>query len=285
MILISGATGTVGQALAKHLNETGVSYRALVRNPAKAQSWAGSNVELVQGDFDDPESLKAALAGVEKAFMLPPFVPNAEELQANFIEAAKAVGVQHVVKLSVVGADVDSPVSLIRLHGEGEQLLTGSGLAWTNVRANGFDQNMFQNAGTIKENGQFYQPAGDAKVSFVDVRDIAAVAAEALVGSGHEGKSYEVTGPEAIDFYKVAADLSAAIGKPVEYVPISDEQFKQTMAGFGAPEWMIQSLDELYAAYRSGYGSEVSGDVAKVIGRPAIPFAQFARDFASAFKA
>lgn len=286
MILVSGATGTVGRALVNELNSTNVPFRALVRDTAKAQEWKQDNVELVQGDFDDPESLQAALTGVERAFLLPPFVPlpGVKELQANFINAAKAVGVKHIVKLSVVGAALDSPASLVRGHAEGEKLLAESGLAWTNVRANGFDQNLFQNAATIKGNGQFYQPAGDAKISMVDVRDIAAVAAKVLTGQGHEGKTYDVTGPEAIDFNQVAADLSAAIGKPVQYIPISDEQFKQTMTSYGVPDWMVQYLDELYAAYRTGYGSEVSGDVATVTGRPAIRFAQFAQDFASAFK-
>lgn len=283
MILISGATGTVGRALVTQLNEAGVSFRALVRNLAKAEDLA-PGAELVAGDFDNPESLQAALNGVERAFLLPPFTPDAAELQRNFITAAKAAGVQHVVKLSVIDASLDSPASLLREHAEGEKALTESGMAWTLLRANGFNQNMFQNADSIKGSGQFYQPAADAKISFVDVRDIAAVAAEALTGEGHEGKTYNVTGPEALDFSQVAAELSATIGKPVQYIPISAEQFRSTMTSYGVPDWMVQSLDELFSLYRSGYGSEVSEDVARVTGRPAITFARFARDFAPAFQ-
>jgi uncharacterized protein YbjT (DUF2867 family) len=145
-------------------------------------------------------------------------------------------------------------------------------------------QNLFQLAGTIAGQGVFYQPAGDARISHVDVRDIAAVAAAVLTEDGHAGKLYEITGPEAVTFTQVAEALSAALGKPITYVDVSPQDFKQSLLGWGQPEWAVDALNELYAFYKQGGGSLVTNIVETVGKKQPTTIEQFARDFVQVFQ-
>ncbi len=285
MILVSGATGTNGSEVVRLLSAAGIPVRALVRNRAKADSLAQlPGVEVVEGDFDNPGSLDTALQGIQKAFMLPPFVNNMVELQHNFIEAAKKAGVQHVVKLSAFGADPNSSIMLGRWHGESEKELEASGMAYTHLQPNGFMQNMLPLAQGIVYQGQFMQPASDAKISNVDARDIAAVAAAVLQEDGHEGKSYVITGPEALSFYEVADRFTKVLGKPVTYVDVSPEDFKASMLQWGQPEWLADALNELFGIYRAGYGAVITDVVAEVAHKTPITFEQFIVDHKAVFE-
>lgn len=284
MILVSGATGTNGSEIVRLLSAAGVPVRALVRNRAKAAAIEGPNVEIVEGDFDKPETLEAALQGIDKALMLPPLVNNMVELQHNFIEAAKRAGVRHVVKFSAFGADPNSSIMLGKWHGQSEKELEASGMAYTHLQPNGFWQNMLAFGPSIAGEGKFYLPSGDAKISNVDTRDIAAVAAAVLKEDGHEGKTYLITGPEALSYYEVADKLSALLGKPVTYVDVSPEDYKATMVQWGVPEWLADALNELFGIYRAGYGAVVTNVVAEVAKKEPITFEQFARDHINVFK-
>lgn len=285
-ILLTGATGTIGSEVARQLSSAGIPFRALVRNTAKADALKGNGNEIVEGDYEDKTSIEKALAGIETAFMLPPLGAPSVPQQGDFIEIAKKSGVKRIVKLSAMGADVKDkhPSRLIRWHYEAEEILKASGMPYTNVEPNSFMQNAFPFAPTIKEQGMIFAPGGDAKVSHVDVRDIASVIVAALTQPGHEGKTYVLTGPEAISYQQVAEKIGAAIGKSVNYVPIAPEQFKQGATQFGVPEWLADGLNELYGWYRQGGGELVTTDVTDVIKRPAITFDQFANDFAVVFK-
>jgi uncharacterized protein YbjT (DUF2867 family) len=143
---------------------------------------------------------------------------------------------------------------------------------------------MLWSAATIKDHGAFYQPTGDARQSFVDVRDVAAVAVAALTGSGHKGQIYEITGPESLSFHDVAAKLSAVLGRPVRYVPVTPEAALESMLKSGTPEWNAHALADLYRAFATGPYARTTDTVERVLGRPAIPFEQFARDHAAAFR-
>jgi len=222
---------------------------------------------------------------VEKAFLIPPTDPRSVEMQANFIHAAKRAGTRHVVKLSVAGADVNSPVRVARWHAEGEKELEASGIPFTHIRPNAFMQNLLALAPTIVSQGEFYQPAADGKVSHIDVRDIAAVAAKALTSDGHQGKTYVITGPEALSYDDVAGKLSTALGRPVKYVNVSPEDFKKSLLGWGIPESVADGLNELYAAIRAGYCAFVTNTVEEVAKRRPISLDNFVRDFAEAFTA
>jgi len=280
MLLITGATGNVGSELVKDLTAAGVTPRVLVRDASKAPA----GTQGVVGDFSDPDSLKRALDGVDTAFLLAPFLPTMVDLQAAFIAAAKEAGVKHIVKLSAMGTGADAPVALLRWHASAEAVLKESGIAWTCIQPNGFMQNLLGMANLIKTQGIIPAPAADARISHIDIRDIAASIASTLTSTGHEGKTYVLSGPAAITYDEMAADVSAAIGRAVSYVPITSEQFVGSLTSMGMPAWMADGLDELYAFYRTGAGSKVTADVEQLTGRPAIPFAQFAKDFAQAFR-
>ncbi len=283
MILITSAPGNNANAVIRELTTAGVRVRALLRNPNSAGEIKGPLVEVAVGDFLNPASLDAALQGVEKAFLIPPTDPRSVEMQGNFIRAAKRAGTRHVVKLSVNGADVNSPVRVARWHAEGEKELEASGIPFTHLRPNAFMQNFLGLAPTIVSQGEFYQPAADGKVSHIDVRDIAAVAAKALTENGHQGKTYVITGPEALSYDEAAGKISKAIGKPVKYVNVTPEDFKKSLLGWGIPEYMADGLNEFYAAIRAGYCAVVTNTVEEVAKRKPISFDDFVHDFAETF--
>jgi uncharacterized protein YbjT (DUF2867 family) len=284
MILVIGATGNTGRETALGVRATGADVRALVRNPAKAADLAAKGIDVVKGDLGDPASLATAMRGIDKIFLVTSPDTRMDAVQTAAIDAAKAAGVKHIVKLSVLGAAAEAPVLLARLHHRIEGALKSSGLAWTVLQANAFMQNFFGFAPTIISQGAIYAPAGEGRVSHVDVRDIAATAVATLTTSGHEGKTYAVTGPEAISYAEAARAISEAIGKEVKYVDVPPDAARQSLVGMGVPQWFADDLVTLmHGVFAKGYGAGVSDAVAKVTGRPPRAFKQFARDYAPVF--
>ena len=280
MILITGATGNVGAELARILKSRGVPFRAMVRSPEAAQkNEALAGAELEAGDFNDPTTIARAMAGIDRAFLLTPSSEQAEAQQTAFVDIARREGVRHVVKLSQWAADPDSPVRFLRYHAAVEQALRASGLAYTFLRPNLFMQGLLAFRGSIVAEGKFYAAAGDAKISAVDVRDIAAVAAAVLTREGHEGRTYSITGPEALTHSQMATYLAEALGRPVEFVDVSPDAMRQALIGFGLPVWQADGLIEDYAHYRRGEASAVASGVQDVTGNPPRSFAEFARDY------
>jgi uncharacterized protein YbjT (DUF2867 family) len=285
MILVTGGTGTSGREIIDELQRLGATdVRALVRDKAKASFIADAGFGLVEGDFGRPETLDAALEGVDVALLLTPPSPRTFEQQRAFIDAGVRAGVRRVVKFSAINADASAPEGFGKWHGQAEDYLKASGLAWTILQPNFFMQNLLGQARQIASQGVIYQPVGDARASSVDVRDIAAVAARALIDDGHEGKTYVLTGPESLSFYDVAAQLSEATGRTVSYVPVTPEQFREGALAQGLPEWLVSALERLNENLAAGRAAEVTDDVRRVAGKEPITFAQFARDYAQAFK-
>lgn len=282
-ILIAGATGTNGRALLGQMSERGVPVRALVRDPARAAALAGPHVELVQGDLADRASLGNAFEGIEKAFVVTAIHPDTVTWFANFFEAAGAAGVAHVVKFSGYGASEQSPSLVIRQHGESDRLLRESGLTHTILRPNSFFQNLLWQAEVIKATGQFFLPAGDARQSLVDVRDLAEAAARILLDGGHENVAYDLTGPESLSFHDVAATLSDVLKREITYVPVSNEAARASMVENGMPEWDADVLAEIQGLFASGSYGDVEDDLATLLGRSPRTFEAFARDHATAF--
>ena len=283
MILVTGATGTNGVELINQLAAMGEPCRALVRDPQEAEKLLPADTQISRGDLSDRASLDEAMRDVEKVFLLCPVHPKQTEWEANVIDAAKAAGVRRLVKFSVIHASPESSSSLLRWHAATEQRIRASGIPFTFLRPNMFMQELLRQADAIRSQGQFYLPLGEAKVSLTDVRDNAAVAATALTGSGHEGKTYEITGPRALSFAEVAQILSRAIGKQVRYVPITMEQFKQAVASTGAPQWLGDVVGELYATFDPA-NSVVRDGVKQATGREPRTFEAFAMENARAFK-
>lgn len=287
MILVTGATGYIGNELVKQLKTAGLKVRVLVRNRLKAAALEGPGVELVEGDFDKPETLDTALEGVEKAFLLSSASPEMVKLQGNFIEAAQRAGTRHVVKVSSGGitADGNSPVEDGQWHRQVEKQLEESGIGWTHLRPSFFMQNIERYfAPTIKQQSAFYAPMGDTKAAMVNVRDIAAVAVAALTESGHEGKAYVITGPEALSLYEVAEKLSVVLDKQVTYVDVPVQEYIQQMQNAGQPEWLITIMSELALGLEAGGSNNVTNAVTEVAKKQPIYLDQYLREYALAFK-
>jgi uncharacterized protein YbjT (DUF2867 family) len=285
VILVTGATGTNGSEIVKQLSVAGVRVRAFARNLKKLEAIKGPNVEIAQGDLAKPETIEAALKGVDKVLLLSSVDPFQVELQGNLIAVAKRIGTPYIVKFSGFGADPASFMKFAQWHGKTEKQLEESGIAFTHLQPNVFMQNMLGFTNSIASpQGVFYLPMKDGKVSMVDVRDIAAVAVKVLTESGHEGKKYVITGPEALSFEEVAEKISQAIGKQVTYVNVSPEDFKQAMVQAGQPSWLADSLNELYAVLSAGHGSVVTSVIAEVAKKQPYSFNQFAQDYAEMFK-
>ena len=283
-ILITGATGNIGAEVVRLLSVRSVPVRALVRNRAKAKAIEQPNVEIAEGDMDKPWTLEAAMSGVDKVFLVSSPDPRQAELQANVIDAAKQAGARHIVKLSAMGAALDGLSVFQKWHAETEQYLAQSGVPFTLLQPNSFMQNALSFAPTIAKDGKFYGSMKDGKVSFVDLRDVAAVAANTLADPGHEGKTYVITGPEALSFADMARKLSAALGKPVTYVDLPREALVQAMMGVGMPELVAQGIAGLYEWGSQGKQAVLTDVVAKVGKKTPITFDQFARESATAFQ-
>jgi uncharacterized protein YbjT (DUF2867 family) len=284
-ILVMGATGNVGSQVVKQLADTGANVRAAVRSPRKAESLKSERVSLTEFDTDKPETIEAAFQGVDKVFLLTPLVPNMVELSANLVAAAKKAGVKHIIKSSGMGAEVEPGITLTRWHREAEKAIEASGIAFTFVRPNGFMQNYANfNGVTIKTQNAFYLPVGDGKVSYIDTRDIAAVAVAALTQDGHEGKAYEVTGLEAISNQEIAEIISQVVSRKINYVDVPEDAARSEMKQSGMPAVLIDMTMELYELYKAGYASEVTPTVEQVTAKKPISFVQFANDYAEAFK-
>ncbi|HEX8524875.1 MAG TPA: SDR family oxidoreductase [Tepidisphaeraceae bacterium] len=282
MILLTGATGTSGLEIAKALLAQAERVRVLARDPEKAAKLLGDEVEIARGDFTDEESMLAAMEGVERTLMLAPPAQNMVELQSAFIRAAKRAGITHVVKLSAAGADARSPRLFGQWHGQSEEELKQSGMQWTMLRPSFFMQNLLGLAGMIK-GGTIYMPTGEGKGAFVDVRDVAAVAAACLSDEGHEGKTYDITGPAALSYAEVAQVFSKVLGREVKFVDVPAEAAKKVMLVSGLPEWQAEAVNQLSEGMKQGLFDQVTSVVRDVGGKEPISLEQFARDQRSVF--
>lgn len=283
MILITGATGNNGAEIIKQLAAKNVRVRAMVRDCARAEKIALPNVELVEADFDRPETLLKALTGVERAFLVTNSTEHAQAQQLAFVDAARQSGVRHLIKLSQFAANADSPVRYLRYHAAVEAAIVASGIAYTFLRPNLFMQGLLNFRSTITAQNAFYAAAGDAKVSVVDVRDIAAVAVAALTETGHESKIYNLTGPQALTHSEMAAYISAAIGRQIAFVDVAPAAMLESLRGIGMPVWQAEGLLEDYAHYRRNEAAAVLSGVRDAIGIVPHSFEEFARDYHTAF--
>jgi uncharacterized protein YbjT (DUF2867 family) len=285
MILVTGATGTTGGATMRALVEAGAPVRALVRDPAKIS--APDGVEVVQGSFEDDAALDSALSGVEKAFLVGASAENQIDSETAFVRAAYRAGVKHLVRLSVIGAD--NPAADIlrfgRAHRLIEMVVMSTGIPSTFIRPNGFMQNYIGQAGSIAGQGVIYSGLSEtAAVSHVDAADIGAVAAHVLTTSGHEGKGYALTGPEALTDDEIARRLGSALGREVGCVHVPPAAVRGSLVDMaGYPEWNADGIVELLGFYETGMAAGVAPDIEQLLGRPARSFDQFAVDNRAAF--
>lgn len=273
MILVTGSTGKIGRELVAELGRLGVPFRVGSRKPD------GGGAVLF--DFDRPETFAPALAGVEKMFLLTSGGTGREVAAA---EAARKAGVRQIVKLSVWGADEDA-FTIGRAHRVVEREIERSGLAWTFLRPNGFMQNFTTyKAAAIRDLGGIADSTADSRWSIVDARDVGAVAAQALTRNGHEGRTYSLSGPEALSQPEMATRISKAVGKAVRYVDLADTEYRQVQIDHGTPSAYADALVDMNVYYRSGAGAPLTPDVEKVLGRRPGNFNDFVQTHAAVWK-
>ncbi|MEV7186340.1 NAD(P)H-binding protein [Kitasatospora sp. NPDC093102] len=287
MIVVTGATGTVGSKVVVGLRERGETVRALVRDsgaPAPAEWDAG--VERVAADFTDPGSLEAALAGADTVYLLVAVHPEMVTHERNVIDAAVRTGRRPRIVLHAAAGVEQRPegVRFIGSHLSGLDHLKASGLPWTVIAPNGFHQNFLGTAPTVMA-GSLALPGGDGAVSYVDARDVAAAAVAVLATDGHEGAVYTLTGPAALTHAELAEQLAAVAGRPVVYTALTPEQALDGLLAMGWEAWRAEGMVELYGLYAAGLASAVTSDVEKLTGRRPRPFAEFAAEHADAFRA
>jgi uncharacterized protein YbjT (DUF2867 family) len=272
VILVIGGRSKIGSALLELLSARDKKVRALVRDSERGADLP-AGVEPVVGDLGSPESLHAAMSRVEKVFLLSSPHRDAVRWHRNAIDAAGASGVALLVRSSIIGAGGDSPAEFISAHAQCDRYLEQSGLDHVILRPNLFLQNVPESTiPSIDGDGRFYVNAGDARISMVDTRDVAAVANAVLTESGHVGAQYDITGPEALSYGDVASRLSSALGREVTYVDAPDDAVRGALRGFGLDEWFVDALVGLYQDYRrsgtDGYAATVTDTVERLTGRP-----------------
>jgi uncharacterized protein YbjT (DUF2867 family) len=290
-ILVIGATGTVGSEVVKQLSSDSANFiiRAAVHSVESAKKIDFPGVEVIQMDYNKPESLSKAFSNTDRLFLLTHPSPNTVEQESNMIKEAKKAGIKHIVKQSAMGAsDINSNVQLLHLHRQAEKIIEESEIGYTFLRPNEFMQNFITFHGTVIKNANaFYLPMENTEVSIVDVRDIAAVAVKALTQGDSEvllNKAFTITGPKAISYNQIAEILSAAVNKKIEYVNISDEEARSGMKEAGMDDWLANSILELMGYFRKGSASQVTSTVNEITGRNAKTFDEFANDYAMYFR-
>jgi uncharacterized protein YbjT (DUF2867 family) len=288
-ILVTGATGTVGSALVAQLSTGGSPdnepVRVLVPSAEERDDLRGFDVEFALGDFDRPETLDDALLGVRATLLIAPAGPDLASREMAFLDAVgRCPDRPHVVKIAALGWE--SPQSRLSAdHGKVVERLRAEGIRHTVLAPNGFAQDLLRYAAMVQEESALLLPAGEARVSHVDARDVAAVAAHVLSKPDpHEGRSYDVTGPAAVSYAEVAEAIGAVAGREVRYVDTPADEVRERLLGYGWSEWTADGMLEVYAAYARGAGSVVTDEVEKATGRPATDVATFVRNHAAAFR-
>jgi uncharacterized protein YbjT (DUF2867 family) len=279
MVLVTGATGTIGSEVFRRLAAAGARPRAFVRDPRIARATLGAAAEHVVGDLDRRETLEAGLAGADRVFLLTRQSSRQTDQERNVIEAAVRSGARHLVKLSVFRADERSPLQIARQHRETERALEASGLAYTIVRPVFLMQNLL---GMARE-GAIHTAAEEGRVAMVDARDVAAVAVNALTSHSSDGKTYTLTGPQPLSFDDVSEILSHQVGRRIRHVRVAPEDVRDALERGGVEPWFAEDMANLHSMLAAGYENLIIDDVRTVTGTSPSTLAEFARDFADRF--
>jgi uncharacterized protein YbjT (DUF2867 family) len=277
-ILVIGAGGSVGSVVVSELRTSGQQVRAAYHDPAAAQRDMSAGHDAIAIDLSDPGTLAPALDGAAAVFLLSATGPEQAAQGLSVVRAAQAAKAERVVQLSVWRADEElTPIA--RQQRPVERALEASGLGWTFLRPNFYMQNFTrQMAASISQDGTFAQPDSSAPISFVDNRDVAIAAARVLTSAGHDGRVYDLTGPQALTYDQAAAILSEILGRPIRFTGLTDEAARAGMLRRGLPASYADALIEVSRAYRDGGAERVTTAVRDLTGSEPTPFAQFVRD-------
>ncbi len=284
-ILVTGATGNIGNFLVQRLKEKGADFVAGVPGPemGKLDSLGINAVEL---DFNDDKTLDKAMKGMDTLFMLLPLEEQMSEWGRNLVYAAKRNRIKFVLRSSVIDSNPESKHLLFKIHGQIDHILRASGIPFCIVHPNSFMQNFVVYLGEMINNtGTFSFAHGNARISYNDVRDVAAVDAEIITNPDlHRGREYIVTGPRAVTDHEIAEMLSKAAGREIKYVPLSEEQYTEELVKERLSEWQVKVNLSLEHNALEDKQSVLSGIVRKITGKNPISFDQFAMDYAATWK-
>jgi uncharacterized protein YbjT (DUF2867 family) len=276
-ILVLGALGNVGAEVVKQLQSMGQPVRAADIDEGKIKEKFGGSVEAVRFDFTNPQTYEATFKGVEKMFLMrPPQITNIKRDMVPSIDAAKRAGVKHVVFLSLIGIENMKHVP----HYKVETHLKEINMQTTFLRCSFFMQNLnTTHRKEIKEYSEIFVPVGDAKTSFVDVRDIGAATAVILTSNGHSGKNYDLTGGEALDYWQTAEIMSETLGRKIEYRNPNTIHFliETVRRGIRLPFALVMTM--LYTSTRSGMANVITHELENLTGRKPISFRQYVMDY------
>ena len=281
-VLVTGPTGTVGRHVTRGLSDTDADVRAGVRSVERARESLPGSADLVSFDFEKPETWGRAFDGIDALFLVrPPEMTRVHRHITPAVDAAARVGVEHVVFLSVLGAEKNPLLPHRRI----ERHLQDSDLTYTFLRASFFMQNFYVvHQSEITERGELFVPAGDGKTSFVDARDVAAVGVETVVDPIHRNRAYDITGPDALTYHDAAAIFSDVLGRDIEYADPGLVEFvvTATSRGVSLPFALVQAI--VYTTARFGLAGRVTDDVERLLGRPPRSLAEFVGDHTGEFR-
>lgn len=280
-ILVTGASGVVGAALVQELAP--LRPRLGLRSAAKIDAARAEGHDAAYLDFGDPTSLASATRGVDVVFLLSPTGPAQLSNELALVRAAVDAGVRKIVKLSVWAAETRA-FAFARIHREVEERIEASGVSYTFLRANGFMQNFVTHMAGAIRNGVIAQPAADARIGHVDVRDVARVAKVALTSSALDGKAPALSGPHAFGYAEAANILERVLERPVRYVPLSDEAARAAMVSGHMPPAQAEQLIELFQYYRTSGAAAVTGEVLAITRVAPTDFETFVRQHAAALR-
>lgn len=285
-ILVMGATGTVGAATIDALRAGGAEPLAFVRDAGRYAGLLGHRTPLRVGDLADEASVRAALRNVDAVLLCSAHGPAMREHQLTAVRAIEASEVARVVKISgsPVSLQADSPASTGRDHFAVEEALRKIGRDTVAIRPNPFMQNFLEQAPAVAH-GALPGPDGEPRVSFVDARDIGRVAASAVLSDQPLAPVLEVTGPEALTWFDVAATMSQMLGRPVKHYPTPPDVLRQALLGMGRPEWLVDHMLELAALLREPEAARVTDTVERATGQPATTLREFLADHKGTFAA
>jgi uncharacterized protein YbjT (DUF2867 family) len=284
MILLTGITGNNGGATANALLEKGVKFRAMVRDLDKASAWADKGVELVKGDLNDSDSVKAALEGIDRAVLVMPNSQDQERLELAFIATAKEAGLPWILKLSSPEAVRGTKSPLPLAHIAAEDAIMESGMNWTFVRPSFFMQNFRGSIPKAKETGVLAMPMGDGNAVLTDCADAGAFIAHILTDANpeqHYSQCYDITGPDGVmTFAEIAAVVGEVLGQDVKYVAADPKAFQQAMRPFVTSDWHSDAVAHLFAEIADGTTPGVATDTfVRIMGRPGRSFRDFVKSF------
>jgi uncharacterized protein YbjT (DUF2867 family) len=289
MILVTGATGLSGSLVIREFARQQAPVRALVRSRAKARELETlPTVEVVEGDMLRPETLGPVLAGMRRVLMISSANAQMAQTQCKFVDACTRAGVRHIIKFSGAESGIGfdpRQFRFTRMHEDIERYVEQSGLAWTHLRPSQFMQVYLGEAPSIVAENAISLPFDDIKLSPIDVEDIAKIAFGVLCSEGHEGRRYEMTGPEALTMADIADRISQAIGKTIRYVKVTPEQRRATLLARGTPPQVADGLGEQTAERLKHPESKVYLGTHNLFGVHPTTFLEFARRNAAAFQA